>query len=106
VREGGGAASIELREGKESGQSRCEEKGSSGRPFYRLPREGSSGGWLAPMRSTIATVMATQQRGQDSSVRAVSCRYASTTTKGQAEREMCPWAISKYFGDLVSNTSA
>jgi hypothetical protein len=22
------------------------------------------------------------------------------------EREMCPWAISKYFGDLVSNTSA
>jgi hypothetical protein len=24
----------------------------------------------------------------------------------EAEREMCPWAISKYFGDLVSNTSA
>jgi hypothetical protein len=22
------------------------------------------------------------------------------------EREMCPWAISKYFGDLVTNTSA
>jgi hypothetical protein len=22
------------------------------------------------------------------------------------EREMFPWAISKYFGDLVSNTSA
>jgi len=22
------------------------------------------------------------------------------------EREMCHWAISKYFGDLVSNTSA
>jgi hypothetical protein len=22
------------------------------------------------------------------------------------ERELCPWAISKYFGDLVSNTSA
>jgi hypothetical protein len=22
------------------------------------------------------------------------------------EREMCPWAISKYFGDLVSNTGA
>jgi hypothetical protein len=22
------------------------------------------------------------------------------------EREMCLWAISKYFGDLVSNTSA
>jgi hypothetical protein len=21
------------------------------------------------------------------------------------ERKMCPWAISKYFGDLVSNTS-
>jgi hypothetical protein len=25
---------------------------------------------------------------------------------GGVEREMCPWAISKYFGDLVSNTSA
>jgi hypothetical protein len=23
-----------------------------------------------------------------------------------SEREMCPWAISKYFGGLVSNTSA
>jgi hypothetical protein len=22
------------------------------------------------------------------------------------EREMCSWTISKYFGDLVSNTSA
>jgi hypothetical protein len=25
---------------------------------------------------------------------------------GAPEREMCPWAISKYFGDLVFNTSA
>jgi hypothetical protein len=25
---------------------------------------------------------------------------------GGTEREMCPWAISKYFGDLVTNTSA
>jgi hypothetical protein len=25
---------------------------------------------------------------------------------GSTEREMCPWAISKYFGDLVPNTSA
>jgi hypothetical protein len=23
-----------------------------------------------------------------------------------SEREMCPWAISKYFGGLVPNTSA
>jgi hypothetical protein len=22
-----------------------------------------------------------------------------------SEREMCPWAISKYFGDLVPNTN-
>jgi hypothetical protein len=27
-------------------------------------------------------------------------------TVGVPKREMCPWAISKYFGDLVSNTSA
>jgi hypothetical protein len=26
--------------------------------------------------------------------------------KPPPEREMCPWAISKCFGDLVSNTSA
>jgi hypothetical protein len=26
--------------------------------------------------------------------------------RANTEREMCPWAISKYFGDLVSNTSA
>jgi hypothetical protein len=26
--------------------------------------------------------------------------------KGETEREMCPWVTSKYFGDLVSNTSA
>jgi hypothetical protein len=26
--------------------------------------------------------------------------------RGEDEREMCPWAISKYFGDLVSNISA
>jgi hypothetical protein len=25
---------------------------------------------------------------------------------GRTEREMSPWDISKYFGDLVSNTSA
>jgi hypothetical protein len=25
--------------------------------------------------------------------------------QGHTEREMCPWAISKCFGDLVSNTS-
>jgi hypothetical protein len=31
---------------------------------------------------------------------------ASITKKVEIEREMCPWAISKYFGDLVSNTSA
>jgi hypothetical protein len=24
----------------------------------------------------------------------------------RTEREMCPWAVSKCFGDLVSNTSA
>jgi hypothetical protein len=27
---------------------------------------------------------------------------AGQTHRGRPEREMCPWAISKYFGDLVS----
>ena len=31
---------------------------------------------------------------------------ALITKKGEIERKMCPWAISKCFGDLVSNTSA
>jgi hypothetical protein len=31
---------------------------------------------------------------------------ALITKKGEIEREMCPWAIPKCFGDLVSNTSA
>jgi hypothetical protein len=31
---------------------------------------------------------------------------ALITKKGEIERKMCPWAISKYFGDLVINTSA
>jgi hypothetical protein len=31
---------------------------------------------------------------------------ALITKKGEIEREMCPWAISKCFGDLVSNTRA
>jgi hypothetical protein len=26
--------------------------------------------------------------------------------EGEFEREMCPWAISKYFGELSANTSA
>jgi hypothetical protein len=45
-------------EGEESVRDRCEEKESSGRLFYRRPREGSRGGWLAPVRSTAAAVMA------------------------------------------------
>jgi hypothetical protein len=34
------------------------------------------------------------------------CRGLVFWTVYSTEREMCPWAISKYFGDLVSNTSA
>jgi hypothetical protein len=33
-------------------------------------------------------------------------RQEVCSVKVAAEREMCPWAISKYFGGLVSNTSA
>jgi hypothetical protein len=31
---------------------------------------------------------------------------ALITKKGEIERGMCPWAISKCFGDLVTYTSA
>jgi hypothetical protein len=33
-------------------------------------------------------------------------RGSARVGEERGEREMCPWAISKYFGDLVSNTSA
>jgi hypothetical protein len=32
--------------------------------------------------------------------------YIMEFQKWGFEREVCPWAISKYFGDLVSNTRA
>jgi hypothetical protein len=34
------------------------------------------------------------------------CCVGINHQKGEIEREMCSWAISKCFGDLVSNTSA
>jgi hypothetical protein len=33
-------------------------------------------------------------------------REEEEVPQAPSEREMCPWAISKCFGDLVSNTSA
>jgi hypothetical protein len=51
--------------------------------------------------------------GTGSSARAAQAREPDTRqvpaprmANALLEREMCPWAISKYFGDLVSNTSA
>jgi hypothetical protein len=38
--------------------------------------------------------------------RTVRCAPDSVRCANGYEREMCPWAISKCFGDLVSNTSA
>jgi hypothetical protein len=37
---------------------------------------------------------------------AAASEVVSMVLVAESEREMCPWAISKYFGDLVSNTSA
>jgi hypothetical protein len=31
-----------------------------GRPFYRHPGKGKSGGWRAPARCTVAAIMVTQ----------------------------------------------
>jgi hypothetical protein len=45
-------------EGRESGRGRCEEKGSSGWPFYRRPREASDQSKLALTRCTTTAVMA------------------------------------------------
>jgi hypothetical protein len=42
----------------------------------------------------------------ESAIRMADNPVEHSRTKHIAEREMCPWAISKYFGDLVSNTSA
>jgi hypothetical protein len=39
-------------------------------------------------------------------VDSIKCRINKTASSARSpeltEREMCPWAISKYFGDLVS----
>jgi hypothetical protein len=32
-------------------------------------------------------------------------KISADSAESKSEREMCPWAISKYFGGLVSNTS-
>jgi hypothetical protein len=54
----------------------------------------------------------TSQAKAKSSYRYTTCVFMSTymigniSTTSLTEREMCPWAISKCFGDLVSNTSA
>jgi hypothetical protein len=44
------------------------------------------------------------RRGDQSAAKAAA-RLRKVLTR-LTEREMCPWAISKYFGDLVPNTSA
>jgi hypothetical protein len=36
----------------------------------------------------------------------MTCRSPLVHVEVDPEREMCLWAISKYFGDLVTNTSA
>jgi hypothetical protein len=38
--------------------------------------------------------------------RQLSMSSTNNMLQGWSEREMCPWAISKCFGDLVSKTSA
>jgi hypothetical protein len=48
---GAALARLSPGDGEGRGRGRCEEKGSSRRPFYRCPRVGSGRGWLAPVRS-------------------------------------------------------
>jgi hypothetical protein len=42
----------------------------------------------------------------DGGIRAKETKRTREYNKRLGEREMCLWAISKCFGDLVSNTSA
>jgi hypothetical protein len=47
-----------------------------------------------------------QQHGVEAHLHAVRQELGETLRTFISEREMCPWAISKCFGDLVYNTSA
>jgi hypothetical protein len=60
-----------------------------GSRFARAERERGQGSWAE----------GTNGRGEVG-------KLGAGLIRGAGEREMCPWAISKYFGDLVSNTSA
>jgi hypothetical protein len=71
----------------------------------RLAERGPTGG--AP----VGCVVAPTAYGADRELTFMPARWGAreavaALTEVATEREMCPWAISKYFGDLVSNTSA
>jgi hypothetical protein len=42
------------------GRGQCEERWSSGGPFYRRSGEGRGGGWQTPARRTASAIMAAQ----------------------------------------------
>ena len=56
--------------------------------------------------SKVAQIEAAELNDEEMTLIIKRFKTALKGRKGQPEREMCPWAISKYFGDLVSNTSA
>jgi hypothetical protein len=47
----------------------------------------------------VPTTMSTQAQGGGASVQRNGARTGEAPHGGPGEREMCPWAISKYFGD-------
>jgi hypothetical protein len=54
----------------------------------------------SPPPSEPTTVIAVVLRGEEYYVVAAVARHELETPEAEhGEREMCPWAISKYFGD-------
>jgi hypothetical protein len=66
------------------GRGRCEERWSSGGPFYRRSREGRGGGWRAPARRTAAAIMAAQWWRWDGLVKTVAYGHPLTVYRDES----------------------
>jgi hypothetical protein len=68
---------------------------------------GCSGG-IAAAEGTASDIVASADAGADVLEGDLAWNAGVNCLRNgdESEREMCLWAISKYFGDLVTNTSA
>jgi hypothetical protein len=81
--ESGGVGSIELGGGVRGGRGQCEERWSSGDPFYRRPVREAAKTPLAPARCTAAAMMA-HSAGDENARAGCRVRVLAQCTGGEA----------------------